>query len=394
MDILGSIVAGGNIGPTGVIWSGTDSEATIVAGEQVYLDCGVLASDTVTLIGGGAGSDDVSLNPDAPGAHVSVVITTAGGVTAAGRTSDGSHGKVYIYGEAGVEMMGHLYSGANKSLLFDAEGNLIKEVIDWNTSIGGDVTIESRGQVFIGGWAQNERTEVVLGSNVILRFAGEGTATVLASATNGEDGGARNLRLVDLIDDIAAALSAAVGDTIRVRADQNRVVFGSDAPFTLTPQGGDNVGLLGFLGGNLAATEVVPDALYRAPDVPLTLGTPEDVTLVVNRGSGELLGQVTFTVLAGMTLEELVALLNAELDNSSLNDFRVIAEAGKLVFTNAFDFQLDAGSVNVDVLGMTDVVGARRSFGAGGVHLRDSCRQLAFRRGACDGRVHRRQEPH
>jgi len=55
VDIFGSIVAGGAIGPTGVIWSGTDSEATIVAGQQLYLDSGVLASDTVTLIGGAAG---------------------------------------------------------------------------------------------------------------------------------------------------------------------------------------------------------------------------------------------------------------------------------------------------------------------------------------------------
>jgi hypothetical protein len=35
VDIYGSIVAGGAIGPTGVIWSGTDSQATIVAGSSI-----------------------------------------------------------------------------------------------------------------------------------------------------------------------------------------------------------------------------------------------------------------------------------------------------------------------------------------------------------------------
>ena len=37
------------------------------------------------------------------------MITTAGGVTAAGRTSDGSNGLVRIFGKSGVEMMGHIY---------------------------------------------------------------------------------------------------------------------------------------------------------------------------------------------------------------------------------------------------------------------------------------------
>ena len=278
VDILGSIVAGGAIGPMGVTWSGTDSEATVVAGEQVYLDSGILASDTVTIIGGAAGADDVSLNPDAVDSRLSVVITTAGGVTAAGRTSDDSPGLIYIYGESGVEMMGHLYSGANKSLLFDADGNLIKEIIDWNTSVGGNVTIESRGQVFIGGWAENERTQVVLADNVILRFTnGDGDlspVTVLVSATNGDQPSTEaNTTLADLIDDIRAALTAAgFGDTIQVRPDQNRVVFSSDDPFTLTPELSDNVGLLGFLGGDMVATEVVPDALYTAPVAPTVLG--------------------------------------------------------------------------------------------------------------------------
>ena len=37
IDLFGSIVAGGSIGPEGVTWSGPNSEVNVVAGEQVYL---------------------------------------------------------------------------------------------------------------------------------------------------------------------------------------------------------------------------------------------------------------------------------------------------------------------------------------------------------------------
>ncbi len=352
VDILGSIVAGGSIGPTGVTWSGTDSEATILAGEQVYLDSGVLASDTVSLIGGAAGEDDVSLDPDNT-TGLSVVVTTAGGLTAAGRTSDGSHGLAYIFGESGVEMMGHIYSGANKSLLFDAEGNLIKESIDWETSVGGDVNIESPGQVFIGGWAENERNQVVLTGDVDLYFEDNlenplGMVTVEASSTEG------NERLGDLISDIQDALEPVFSGSINVQADDDRVVFTGDTPFTLSSDS-ISVDLLGLAGGDNVANEVVADAEYTAPTAYASPVGAEEVTLVVNDGNGDNWGQITFTVEAGMALQDLVDLLNQELDNSVLNDFRVASDGGSLVFTNAYDFEIDDASVNLDVLGMTDV---------------------------------------
>ncbi|MEM4406491.1 MAG: calcium-binding protein, partial [Candidatus Methanomethylicaceae archaeon] len=352
IDIFGSIVAGGSIGPTGVTWSGRDSQATIVAGEQVYLDSGVLASDSVTIIGGAAGEDDVSLNPDEE-VRVSVIINTAGGITSAGRTSDGSRGLVYIFGESGVEMMGHIYSGANKYLLWDASGNLIKETIDWDTSVGGDVIIESPGQVFIGGWTENMDSEVVLSSDVELHFEDEhgnplGTVTIEASSTSG------NKRLSDLITDIQNALDSIFSGTINVKAKDNRVIFYSNNPFRIASES-INVKLLGLPGGDFSASEIVPDAEYVAPDPPETIATSEEVTLIVNKGNGNHWGTITFTIEPGLTLQELVDLLNDELDDSILNDFRVISEGGRLVFTNPYDFEIDDSSQNVDVLGMTDV---------------------------------------
>ncbi|KPK77232.1 MAG: hypothetical protein AMJ79_03940, partial [Phycisphaerae bacterium SM23_30] len=471
VDILGSIVAGGAIGPIGVTWSGTDSEAIVVAGQQLYLDSGILASDTVTLIGGAAGDDDLSkdtssngaysytaadtpqndalgegvgvqvileftnaadeslgsalitvdntlslseiitllntaldnaglydisvieevqgdptgklsfksptqfkitdssMNPDLIGLtsvsggtvtsaqeqrRLSVVIDTAGGLTAAGRTSDGTHGLAYIFGESGVEMMGHIYSGANKSLLFDAAGNLIKEMMDWDTSVGGDVIIESPGQVFIGGWTKNMSNQVVLSASVDLKFKNAlgdplgATVTVEAEDTTG------NERLSELISQIQAALDLVYSGAINAKAEDNRVVFYSDNFFRI---GADsiNVGLLGMPGGDYDANEVLPNAEYTSPAVPAVIGAAEEVTLVVNKGDGTEWGTLTFTVEPGLTLQELVDFLNEELDDSVLNDFRVISEGGYLVFTNAYDFEFDESSSNVGVLGMTDV---------------------------------------
>ena len=44
VDVYGTVLAGGSIGPTGVTWSGPDAEVTVTSGEQVYIQSGLLAS--------------------------------------------------------------------------------------------------------------------------------------------------------------------------------------------------------------------------------------------------------------------------------------------------------------------------------------------------------------
>jgi hypothetical protein len=44
VDILGTIVAGGTIGDSGVIWSGPDSQVRLQAGQQLFIDAAVLAA--------------------------------------------------------------------------------------------------------------------------------------------------------------------------------------------------------------------------------------------------------------------------------------------------------------------------------------------------------------
>ena len=473
VDILGTIVAGGSIGPTGVIWSGTDSEATVTAGQQIYLDSGILASDSVTLIGGAAGDDDVSAATSSEGAYthtaanipltyaipggttadvtldftdtsdvalgsvtialdntlttadiisllnaelasegisdiavleeigadgrtgrlrftsptafkiqstsinpaylglfsvisadvtatrtqprLSVVIDTAGGLTSAGRTSDGSHGLAYVFGESGVEMMGHIYSGANKSLLFDPQGNLIKETVEYDTAVGGDVVIESAGQVFLGGWTKNQNNQLQLADDVSLYFDHDdnpGTAALLVTLPSAVT--TDNTLLSELIGQIQDVLDPVLSGDINVKADDDRVVFYSDGPFTITGDS-SNIDLLGLAGGQNVANEVIADAEYTAPVAYSADLTDQDVTLVVKKGDGSDWGEVSFTVPASTPLEGLVVLLNTALNNSILNDFHIQSEGGKLLFTNAFDFKLDVSSTNVGVLGMTDV---------------------------------------
>ena len=63
----------------------------------------------------------------------------------------------------------------------------------------------------------------------------------------------------DLIGQIQAALDLVFSGDINVQAENNRVVFTSDDPFTIAGTS-TNVDLLGMPGGNYSANEVVPDA--------------------------------------------------------------------------------------------------------------------------------------
>ena len=82
--INGTVVAGGIVGSQGVTWLGDgDSEVSITAGQRIYVDSAISASKSVSLTTTSvAGADD----------DVSIKVTSAGGLTAAGITSDGSGG--------------------------------------------------------------------------------------------------------------------------------------------------------------------------------------------------------------------------------------------------------------------------------------------------------------
>jgi uncharacterized Zn-binding protein involved in type VI secretion len=152
VDILGTIVAGGRITETGVTWAGPDSQVRIQAGQQVFLDTGVLAAGRVSIIGGTAGADDSGL---------SVLITPAGGITAAGLTSGTAGSVVEIQGTSSLQMMGSVLSGGSMSLVFNSSGQRIGENITWSPKPSSIRVDMSAGQAWIGGVTANRSGDLV-----------------------------------------------------------------------------------------------------------------------------------------------------------------------------------------------------------------------------------------
>jgi len=151
IDLFGAIVPGGSVGESGVTFAGPNSTAHIEAGEQIYLDTGIVAAKTVELVAGEAGADDD---------RVSVLVNTAGGLTAAGWTSDGSGGLVSVQAGTDVWMMGHVTAGATVSQEFDEDGDLVGETYNWSNE-PGTIRIEATGQALIGGMTTNKAGETV-----------------------------------------------------------------------------------------------------------------------------------------------------------------------------------------------------------------------------------------
>ena len=140
VDIFGAVVAGGVIGENGVTFV-EDSIVNVTAGQQIYLDTGLLASKSVAINGGAAGADDNGLG---------LIVTAAGGATALGLTSDNSGALISMNNQGNMEMMGTLVSGGKLNQTFDANGNMLSQTIDWSGEYG-KILINSVGQAFIGG---------------------------------------------------------------------------------------------------------------------------------------------------------------------------------------------------------------------------------------------------
>ncbi|WP_295538365.1 calcium-binding protein, partial [uncultured Pseudacidovorax sp.] len=145
VELHGAIVAGGTIGAQGVTWSGPDSTIVVKAGQQVLVDAGLQAAKSVTL------TTTKALSADDQG--WAVVIGSAGGLNAAGLTSDQSGGLVSVDAQGGVTIAGSILSGATMRQTFDANGRLLSEDLDWSAG-NGTVRLHSLGQLYLGGQAK------------------------------------------------------------------------------------------------------------------------------------------------------------------------------------------------------------------------------------------------
>ncbi|MFO0537022.1 MAG: hypothetical protein ACK524_20300, partial [Planctomyces sp.] len=145
VDVLGAIVAGGTVNESGATWAGPDGNVNIQAGQQLYIDTGVLASGSVSVRGGSAGADDNGL---------SVLITTAGGITAAGQTTGTTGGVVEVRSVGDIQMQGTIVSGGTMQQQFNANGDRIGETFNWSPKPSSIVVAATDGQAWIGGMAR------------------------------------------------------------------------------------------------------------------------------------------------------------------------------------------------------------------------------------------------
>ena len=122
--------------------------------------------------------------------------------------------------------------------------------------------------------------------------------------------------------------------------------------------------LLGLIGGDHEATEVRNDANIVAPSAPPAFVLTNDVSMAFLDENGEELGQAVITADSTIDNNDLVDLLvdindafNATGDQVE-NIFAGNDGSGSIRLYNRYNFQLtNDGSVNVDLLGFTDVAG-------------------------------------
>jgi Ca2+-binding RTX toxin-like protein len=151
IDLLGALVAGGSVGENGVTWAGADSTISVIAGQQIYVDSGLQAAGSVSVQAGTPGSDDSGL---------SVVITTAGGITAAGQTSTSTGATAVISGGGDLQIMGSVLSGGSVTQQFNASGDRVGETYTWSTK-KSTISVTAGGQAWIGGMALNTSNQLV-----------------------------------------------------------------------------------------------------------------------------------------------------------------------------------------------------------------------------------------
>ncbi|TWW12268.1 hypothetical protein E3A20_02360, partial [Planctomyces bekefii] len=326
VDLFGVFVAGGVIGETGVTFTGPSSSITVNAGEQVFLDTGLLASGTVTINSGTAGSDD-TLAALFPGKtlsgadatdRLSLVITTAGGITTSGQTTDGSGGGIVINAAGNIEILGTLNAGANVAI------NGLTETVTYSTE-PAELTITTTGRAFLGGHTLNQAQELVQTGTRLRAAWGitvnggsystrEGLLVHAASelSTNAPDG-----RITLTSDQEATLLGMFVAggriDTVRDTSDgylgRVPVYFGGDSEITLQADGtivvgqdivaGKRIDLVGGSGDGTSTDGLIMQGSGRLltlrPNSQINLNAPGAIVIMAPGHINEISAQ-GFTV--------------------------------------------------------------------------------------------------
>jgi hypothetical protein len=219
VDVFGLVLAGGSYGDTGATFTldangNGGSAIDIQADQQVRLESGLLASGDVRLAGGAPGADDnwnglamignaamlaevrarlVADNPnlnstqidallaslgDAAYNRLSVLINSAGGITAAGLGANGAGSTVNVQAQGRAEIMGAITAGGRLKQTI-ASGKLVAQSVTWSGR-ESDLFIETSGRAFVGGTSRNQ-------AGAAVTVAGYLNASRLLSVRGGTD---------------------------------------------------------------------------------------------------------------------------------------------------------------------------------------------------------------
>ena len=141
VEIHGRVVAGGySTGNQGPVWTVDDASINVRAGQRILVDSALTATGHVRL--------ETTSAPSVDDAGWGVVVGTAGGLNALGRTTTGGS-TVVIDAVGGITFMGQATSGG---VVVPATVQNPTETVSWAEN-DSTLTLRSAGKVYLGGMA-------------------------------------------------------------------------------------------------------------------------------------------------------------------------------------------------------------------------------------------------
>ena len=141
VEIHGRVVAGGyNTTNQGLVWTVDDASVNVTAGQRILVDSAITATGHIRL--------ETTSAPSADDDGWGVVVTTAGGLSALGRTTAGGS-TIEVDAVGGITFMGQATSGG---VIVPASASQPTETVTWAEN-DSTLTLRSAGQVYLGGLA-------------------------------------------------------------------------------------------------------------------------------------------------------------------------------------------------------------------------------------------------
>jgi len=302
-ELNGAIVAGGTVGPTGVTYNGVDATVSIEAGEQIFLNAGVVASKSIDI------STSKSTSADDEG--YGLIVTAGGSLIAGANSSDNTGGNITIDTVGSISMIGNVYSGLN--LVIDPSG----PIYNWSDEYS-EVSIKSGGQIYIGGVVKSVQGEdVEIGGSILANHKIELTSGIGANDVGIHLPGASSLVVNNLHGSIVLS---AIGDAYIY----GKVVAGGEIVTTYDALGRYLGTTTNTFGGNSTISISAEKQIVLTQD--LYAGKSIDLSGGFASGNGEgVFAQ--YGVVVGGTVGLKTWMKNSEINISSKGDTIITAPA-------------------------------------------------------------------